>query len=225
MPTLRLSLRDIHEPLPDVCLVCGQDATIAKDKTFAWHPPWVWVTLLLGLVPFAIIALVLTKRVKIQAPLCHEHRYHWALRTATILLGIFVLLGGAIACINVPSETVAGWCWIAWFVALMAWLSMAVVLSTTAVRVVSITDHDIDIAGVALQFVDAMDNWGPARRGPRDYLGPYRLRPPTADDADDNFDVPEKRTSSETPKRVADDDVNIRDKSRRSTPPDDRIRE
>jgi len=85
MAEIRLSLREANGDLPKVCLVCGRDNELVKKKTFAWQPPWVWVALLLGVLPFAIIALILTKRATVQAPLCKEHRFHWDGR----ILGIF----------------------------------------------------------------------------------------------------------------------------------------
>ena len=71
MATVRL-YRDETEDfdLPAVCMKCGAPATTWKSKTFSWHPPWVYVLILIGLLPFAIVAMVLTKRRTILAPLC-----------------------------------------------------------------------------------------------------------------------------------------------------------
>jgi hypothetical protein len=79
--------------LPDVCLRCGAPATLHKSKTFSWHPPWVYVLLIAGLLPFAIVAIVLTKRRRVEAPLCEQHKHHWLIRQL-LILPTFLLHGG-----------------------------------------------------------------------------------------------------------------------------------
>ena len=75
--------------LPPVCMKCGAEALLFKKKTFSWHPSWVLLLLIAGLLPFLIVALVPTERMTVHAPLCDEHRYHWTWR------GLFIWLGFA----------------------------------------------------------------------------------------------------------------------------------
>jgi hypothetical protein len=119
MAVVRLFLREAEGPLPNVCMVCGREATLVKRKSFSWNPSWVWVTLLLGLLPFLIIALILTKRATVEAPLCAEHKYHWAKRTALVLLGLLVVIGVLIVAITLTSQPAnVGrrfvWVWFVW---------------------------------------------------------------------------------------------------------------
>src|SRR2546423_13064777 len=72
--------------LPPVCMRCGQPAEQFVSKVFAWHPSWVYFLLFVGLLPFIIVALIITERARVDAPLCAVHKGHWSKRTWTLLL-------------------------------------------------------------------------------------------------------------------------------------------
>src|SRR3954465_15769001 len=92
MAILRLWSGDREDaPLPGVCMRGGFPATIYKHKTFSWFPSWIYVLLLLGLLPFAVVALVLTRRKRLAVPLCDAHRHHW-LWPQLLLFGSFAAL-------------------------------------------------------------------------------------------------------------------------------------
>ena len=59
--------------LPPVCMACGAPATVRKRKLFSWQPQWVPVLILVGLLPYIIVSLVLTKRQRVETPLCERH--------------------------------------------------------------------------------------------------------------------------------------------------------
>jgi hypothetical protein len=151
------------DELPDVCMKCGAPATVRKAKTFSWHPGWVYVLLLLGLLPFVIVALVMTKRRTVRAPLCDAHRNHWLWRTLVILGSFFGLFAVAfvvfIASVQ-PDPRGAqtdftGWACLGCVLALFVWVILAAVLSMTAVRAAEITDRSITLVGVSREFADA----------------------------------------------------------------------
>jgi hypothetical protein len=50
-----------HEDLPNLCLRCGRPAVVHKSRRFAWHPPWVGLLLLAGLIPYAVVALIFAR--------------------------------------------------------------------------------------------------------------------------------------------------------------------
>src|SRR5690242_17414628 len=66
--------------LPAVCMKCGERSALEKVKTFSWCPPWVVVIIVLALLPGAIIAMVLTRRLTVHVPLCEDHGNHWSWR-------------------------------------------------------------------------------------------------------------------------------------------------
>src|SRR5207247_1423192 len=103
MANVRLTLGEASEGfLPETCMKCGANADYWVKKKLAWHPSWLWV-LLPGLIPFVIIASILTKRATLIAPLCRNHRRHWVVRTAITLLGLLGLVGIIVLLIAVHS--------------------------------------------------------------------------------------------------------------------------
>ena len=61
--------------LPPCCIKCNEpvDEPMTR-KTFYWHPPAVYFGLLMGLLPYAILALVLRKSGTIHLGLCKKHK-------------------------------------------------------------------------------------------------------------------------------------------------------
>ena len=60
--------------LPDQCVKCGAPATFRLDRKLSWHPPLLYALLLAGVIPYAIVAAVVGKRVDLTIPLCETHR-------------------------------------------------------------------------------------------------------------------------------------------------------
>jgi hypothetical protein len=137
--------------LPSVCMYCGAPATRRKSKTFSWHPPWIYILLLVGLLPFMLVALIMTQRLRLSAPLCEQHRYHWGWRQAFVLLsllGVFGLIAGlAIFTSARPGQRplLPGEAWIALPVALLAWVILAIVVQTRTIRPTEITAYTITL--------------------------------------------------------------------------------
>src|SRR5271166_3724350 len=75
--------------LPMICMLCGAPATTRKSKRMVYRPSWVLALILLGVLPYLIVALILEKRCVLQAPCCSRHEGHWRMRTL-ILWGIFL---------------------------------------------------------------------------------------------------------------------------------------
>src|SRR5712692_10143182 len=76
--------------LPRVCMKCGADATTAKEKRFSWYPPWTLLLIFLGVWPFLIVALILTKWKRVEMQFCDQHNFHYLIRT---LIGLGGVLG------------------------------------------------------------------------------------------------------------------------------------
>jgi hypothetical protein len=204
MAEIHLSLREANGDLPGVCLVCGRDSELVKKKTFAWQPPWVWVTLLLGVLPFAIIALILTKRATVQAPLCKEHRFHWDGRILGIFFGFCLVAGAVVVAVNFNQYP---WLWLMVAAVMFGWIVLAIALGLTMVRPMLITDREIILKAVAPGFVDAMLAADDLERENR-----YRL-------------PPGMRIVEEPILLTPVDDANIQEKPLPRRPPDDAIRE
>jgi hypothetical protein len=82
--------------LPSRCVKCGTSATDPSLKQiFSWHHPALYLLALFGLFPYAIVAAIVQKRIKLNIPLCDAHK---SIRTKRLWIGAVLLL----TCIPVP---------------------------------------------------------------------------------------------------------------------------
>jgi len=82
--------------LPSRCVKCANTSTEPSlKKTFSWHHPALYLLLLLGLFPYAIVASIIRKKIKLTVPLCGAHK---AIRTKRLRTGVVLLL----TCIPLP---------------------------------------------------------------------------------------------------------------------------
>ncbi len=162
MPTVSLGRYEIEEyDPPEVCMKCGAPSSVVIRRTFSWYPPWVIITILAGLLIYAILAMVLTKRMTVRVPLCEEHKGHWTKRTIITLLGflgvlIFLSLAIAASVSDDVLPEVAYVCWSLTVVLLVAWLILVVVLQQSAIRPTEITDRSITLTGVSAGYIEAL---------------------------------------------------------------------
>jgi len=165
MPTIRLFHYEAKEDqLPAICMVCGAAATTRKSKQFSWCPPWVLVLIIAGLLPFLIVTLILTKRMRVTMPFCDQHKNYWSRRMLITWLGLALcIIVGIVLAIVIdaadlsPERSTLGGILCAGIPLLaLAWLIAAQLVQRTAIRPKEITDRDIVLMGVARQFVDAL---------------------------------------------------------------------
>jgi hypothetical protein len=77
--------------MPPMCVKCGEPSTGTLAKSFYWHAPWLYVFIVFGLILYAILAIIVRKRLDLKVPLCTRHRRR---RRNAILLAWFLFLGG-----------------------------------------------------------------------------------------------------------------------------------
>lgn len=157
--------------LPNVCMRCGDDATTTRKQTFSWYPPWVNILILAGLLPWALVAMILTKKMRVEAPLCDRHAGHWfrfKLFAWVGLLGmVAVFFAGVVMAANDgprASDLSAG-VMIAGGVGFFVVLIAAAVWQMTLIRAAEVTDDDICLKGVSQEFREALRE---QRRAERD---------------------------------------------------------
>ena len=78
--------------LPACCVKCGTSQSVSRlTKTFRWHSPWIYALIFLGVIVYFAIALVISRKVRIDVPLCRAHR-SWRSRMniagASLLIGL-----------------------------------------------------------------------------------------------------------------------------------------
>jgi hypothetical protein len=146
--------------LPNLSMRCGAPATIDRARSFSWYPPWILITILAGILICAILALILTKRMRVTVPLCHEHRNHWKARALfnlfCFLALIALVIGAGVLSAYVNNDTAITLAWLTVGLAFFAWLVGAAIAQATAIRPTEITDRSITLNGVAKEFADAV---------------------------------------------------------------------
>lgn len=197
--------------LPSVCMACGAPATVRKNKTFSWYPPWISVFLFVGgPLIFIILALVLTKRQKVETPLCERHTNYWWLQPLImgfallgfLVLGFFTLFAmdngnggsgnlGAAMC----GATILG---------LVVLLIVVAVMTSMRIRPTEITDRAIKLTSVSEAFVDAVEADEYRQRSAFDRMDDYRSDPRRSvkEDDDDRY----TRRDPQRPAKEDDDD-------------------
>jgi hypothetical protein len=152
--------------LPHVCMKCGADATHRKLKQFQWYPPWTLLLALLGIWPFLIVALVLTKRMRVEMQFCDQHKHHYLMRTLLGVGGVLGLLGiGFLAFVvgvnsrpgNQSNELMPFLCF-GWIAAMVVFLIVtSVIYMLTTIRPTQITERDIALTNVSPEFGRAVE--------------------------------------------------------------------
>ena len=78
---------------PDRCVKCNEPAAgRVLKRRLAWHPGWVYVLILAGLVVYVIVALIIQKKMTIRVGICARHH---ARRQGLIATGWLIMFGSA----------------------------------------------------------------------------------------------------------------------------------
>jgi hypothetical protein len=150
----------VMEPLPSVCMCCGATATTIKKKKFAWFPRWVYLLIGFGLLPFAVVALVLTKKMTVRMPLCNRHRFPWLWQQLlTVFAAFYMILPCILGALVERLErslggdnTVVPGLMLGWLFGLLGLVICLVGAAMLHIRVKRITDYEITLAGVSTAF-------------------------------------------------------------------------
>lgn len=90
--------------LPSRCVCCNAPATTRMRREFHWYPPWVTVLVIFpGILIALIVMLALRKRMRMEVPLCDEHRRRRSQRILSCVVwgvGSLLLLG-----VSIPTTT------------------------------------------------------------------------------------------------------------------------
>jgi hypothetical protein len=189
--------------LPPVCMKCGAEAEHYVKRTFSWYPPWVLATILAGVLPWMVLASVLTKKLTVYVPLCSEHRAYFSRR---VLIGGLIILAGvmltifgiyvSIIFVVQPNATNARFipCCGTLFLFCMAMLVASIVMQS-GIKAVGITDDDIKLNGVSEGFVEAVRDDRRAKEERRAERGDEDDRPRgrRRDDSDEDDDYEDRR--------------------------------
>jgi hypothetical protein len=159
MPRITLSADEVAPGvLPPVCMACGAPAAVRVPVGFSWVPAWSYLLLVAGIWPWVLFYLLLRRAMAIDAPVCGRHRRHWVWRKmllpAGLLVSLCILVAPAAADPNAPLPM---WAFVGSSATFAATLGAAVWLRQAGVRAVTITREVVTLAGVAPEFVAAVE--------------------------------------------------------------------
>jgi hypothetical protein len=188
MATIRLGRYEAEDgDMPDVCMRCGEPATVIKRYRFVWHPFWCYLLIPMGLLIYVILAAVLTQQARIHVFLCDRHKRHWLVRTLAVwgtFLSLLIIWPAAFAMTSAlirpgSSSNVLGFLCIGSLVSLVAWLISIPIIQWTAIHPTEITERTVTLTRVCPDYVDALADHRARRReeeDDEDYRRTFRPR-------------------------------------------------
>jgi hypothetical protein len=149
------------DKLPPACVKCGADRELtALKRTYYWHHPALYVLLLSPLI-YAIVALIVRQRIKLEISLCRRHRTR---RSRLLWSGLAVLLlsiplGVAIGKLGAGDFAIA----LGVLVGALSFLAALVllVIGSQTMSPQRIDDREATFKGVAESFLERLQR-GPA---------------------------------------------------------------
>ncbi len=143
-----------NAPLPASCVRCGVPSSRALKKTFYWHTPWLYLMVFFpGLLFYAIVAMIVRKKMEVEVPLC-EH--HWRRRRSLLWAGSLTTIGSLPAALALGNMLDSfGWGLLLWLVLFLGGL----VLITLGVNVLTPSYIDNQLArldGAAETFLSQL---------------------------------------------------------------------
>jgi hypothetical protein len=177
MPTVRLSYYEcLNGLLPPVCAVCGAPAE--SGVRFAVPTPFLVYAFgtLCTLCPplFVLGTMVVSRKRRMQVPMCEEHRaawlrWDWAISRSYLIVVCGAYVAAAVFLIFLPSEGVAEflgahrpdeakWLMIpaGYYLVTLTWFVPVSIRQTRQVRTTQATARDIRLSGVHADFVRAV---------------------------------------------------------------------
>ena len=145
--------------LGDSCLKCGGPAQGERlTKKLYWHNPALYLLILFpGLLIYAIVAMIVQKRVTVSMPLCAMHRTQRRNRTI-VAWGAFLAGIGCFFAAGATSSMVGT------FVLLglglvIASLVLAMMVSNSPLRPVHISDQRVEATGASPVYLGTLPEW------------------------------------------------------------------
>ena len=139
--------------LPLFCVRCGEPTTVSVRKVCSWHPPWLYLVLLFGVLPYAIVLAFARRKCSLVVPLCESHLLSYRRRR---WVGIWIMLAGIPLAVvaGVVSPENAGWGWLVGIVTLF--VGFAVFSTTNYLTPTFIDEIHATFRGASLNFLQRL---------------------------------------------------------------------
>jgi hypothetical protein len=180
MASIELSRYEAEEgDLPDVCMCCGAPATDRKRRRFTSHPVWVYLLLPFGLLPYVIVAAVLTESARCYVLFCPQYKNHWLRRTLLVwgsFVALIAVLFGSLVFVGLmqgqldksTSDVLSGSLCVGSLFLVLFWLISIPIVQMTAIQPTNVTQHRLTLRGISPAFVDAVREHRAKRRNEED---------------------------------------------------------
>jgi uncharacterized membrane protein len=173
--SLKIKNRKVIDDLPGVCMKCGAPSTTTKVMRFRWTPPWVYVLIFGGLLPYVIVASMLTKYQRVETTLCDRHKWYWRMFPVFVglmfaAIGVLGFVAFILAALLQPHSNrndelpLSGFICFGTPLTFVAWLIAVMVMSLWRIRPEEISDVHIELSNVAAEFADAVEDQEYRRR-------------------------------------------------------------
>jgi hypothetical protein len=155
-----LVVRD-QTKLPDRCVKCNAETHVRLKRRMTWHSPVLYLLILLNLILYAIVAIVVQKKGRLEFGLCRAHMRQRRLGIAVGWLGAAAFVALLTAAFSGkhgrdPFDGRSGFLMIAAFAVLLVSIIYAVVKSQP-LKATRIDNAVLWLKGAGLPFLDSID--------------------------------------------------------------------
>ena len=141
--------------LPERCVHCNTTANLRRLKRrLYWHHPAVYLTILVNLLVYLVVALIVRKTVQVELSVCHAHvvRRRWKIVLSWLLLLAVPVSVGLLIAYKVENAL--------WILPLLFLVSAVVVsLLSRLVYARKIDEKDVWVGGVCPEFLVDLPTW------------------------------------------------------------------
>jgi hypothetical protein len=157
----------VYQGLPNRCVRCAASVETGGDgaasvgarvkRNLAWHPPILALLLLAGLLPYALVAMLCTKKAVLFMPLCARHLRRRRIAFAITAVLLVLAVGLLIAAVALESSLLA----VAMGLAILASIIWAVPCTriSLVLRPRKIDEQGIRLAGASRAFLDTLPEY------------------------------------------------------------------
>jgi len=139
--------------LPPRCVKCNATADEpTKQRKVQWHHPAIYLVLLFNIIVYAIVAAIVSKRIKVSPGLCEQHK---ARRRNAILYAWLGIVGSIVLPIVFGSEEYAGE-WIFFCIVLFLGSCVMGIVRSRVLYAKKIDDYSARLGGAGPQFLDSL---------------------------------------------------------------------
>ncbi len=144
--------------LPERCVKSNLPAETHLVRNVAWHPSWVYILILLGLLFYVIVAVIVQKRAKIIIGLTDA----WAKKRRTTILVAWLLVLGGLGIIIGGFATLSGDAPVITLIVGLVMMLGGAIYGSMGARLISVTrmtDEYVWLNGVCPEFLDELPDW------------------------------------------------------------------